>query len=149
MTFTIREAVANDHDTIFGLLEDADLVTNDILVPGSRYWLAVAENGAVIGVIGAEYGTDSALMRSVLVTPEHRGEGIGAALVQTLFVSCRASGHHRIYCFSTDAGAYWLKTGFVEVPVSEIEAALPDAPQVADFDRRGWLPTEIAYRLDL
>jgi hypothetical protein len=32
--------------------------------------------------------------------------------------------------------------------VPELVAALPDAPQVHQYSRMGWLPTEVAWRLD-
>ena len=61
--------------------------------------------------------------------------------------------HHqgvaRAYLFSTDAGAFWARTGFREVPVPELVAALPAAPQVRHYDALGWLPTEVAWRRDL
>ena len=39
--------------------------------------------------------------------------------------------------------------GFHEVPVSELIAVLPDAPQVHRYEMLGWLPTEVAWRRDL
>ena len=39
--------------------------------------------------------------------------------------------------------------GFHEVPVPELVAALPAAPQVRHYDALGWLPTEVAWRRDL
>jgi hypothetical protein len=39
--------------------------------------------------------------------------------------------------------------GFRRVPVSEVLAEIPDAPQVRDYRARGCLETEVAYRLDL
>lgn len=149
--FTIRDATPDDYDAIIDLLNASDLVTSDILVPASRYWIAEDADGRCIGAIGVEFGASksAALLRSAVVAPAYRGQGLGGTLTRTVFAACRASGHTTLYCFSTDAGDYWLKTGFVVVPVEEVTAELPDAPQVIDFDRRGWLPTEITFRIAL
>ncbi|MEP7115425.1 MAG: hypothetical protein ABI862_19335 [Ilumatobacteraceae bacterium] len=47
--------------------------------------------------------------------------------------------------FSTDAGAFWSRQGFRKVPVPELVAALPDAPQVRHYEQQGWLPDEVAW----
>jgi hypothetical protein len=39
--------------------------------------------------------------------------------------------------------------GFREVPVSELVAALPEAPQVRQYAALGWLSTEVAWRCDV
>lgn len=53
-----------------------------------------------------------------------------------------------VYLFSTGAGGYFSRLGFRRVAVDEVVAALPDAPQVRRFSELGWLPREIAWRLD-
>ena len=51
-------------------------------------------------------------------------------------------------------GAYRLlaneqRLKFPAVPVSELVAALPEAPQVVSYEQQSWLPTEVAWRRDL
>ena len=51
-------------------------------------------------------------------------------------------------------GAYSLLANeqqlkFPAVPVSELVAALPEAPQVVSYEHQSWLPTEVAWRGDL
>jgi hypothetical protein len=51
-------------------------------------------------------------------------------------------------------GAYSLlaneqRLKFPEVPVSELVAALPEAPQVVQYEQQSWLPTKVAWRRDL
>ena len=69
----------------------------------------------------------------------------GAAAV----ITAGSGGYGRAYLFSTEAGAFWSRQGFREVPVPELVAALPDAPQVRHYDQQGWLPDEVAWRKDL
>jgi hypothetical protein len=64
-------------------------------------------------------------------------------------IGARAEDKSFVYLFSTDAGEYWTRQGFYEVPVPELVEALPDAPQVHHYRNIGWLPTEIAWRLEV
>lgn len=144
----IRRAVITDTAPIIALLRTDDLRTEGILEDGTRYW--VAEKGpALLGAIGLELGQTSVLLRSAIVAPTQRGRGIGRNLTGNALAWARESGYRAAYCFSTDAGEYWLARGFIACPVEEVVRAIPDAPQVRLFDRLDWLPTEIAYRIAL
>jgi N-acetylglutamate synthase-like GNAT family acetyltransferase len=147
-TMIIREATEADRATVVELIETAGLSARGVLTPGSRYWLAEVE-GEAIGTVGLELGDGAALLRSAAVLPAWRGRSIGTLLREQASTSVVADGVKQIYLFSTDAGPYWIKQGFVEVPVPELVAALPNSFQVRHYDEIGWLPTEIAYRKDL
>ena len=147
--FDIREALAEDAAAIRGLLEACGLGRDSILAPGTRYWLAEDRLRAVVGVVGVEYGDGAALLRSAGVRPDVRGRGLGGELVRRALAATAADGLEAVYLFSTDAGSYWQRQGFYEVPVPELTAALPRSPQVLHYEELGWLPTEVAWRLDL
>lgn len=139
----IRRATPADADALRALLAACGLSDRGLLAEGSRYWLA-EQGGAPVGAVGLEYGAGAALLRSAAVLPDLRGRRIGAALVRAALADAAGA---RVYLFSTGAGPYWQRFGFVEVPVPELIAALPDAPQVHHFTAMGWLPTEVAWRL--
>jgi N-acetylglutamate synthase-like GNAT family acetyltransferase len=147
--YTIREAGAAGSASLHDLLAQIGLSSHAVLAPGTRYWLGENEAGAVIGVVGLEYEADAVLLRSAGVLPSHQGCGLGTALTNHALDAARASGATRAYLFSTGAGAYWTRLGFREVPVPELVAALPNAPQVRQYAQLGRLPTEVAWRLDL
>lgn len=146
--FTIREASERDKDIIWALLLRHELRTEGVLEPCTRYWVA-EEDGRIIGAIGLEIGSTSVLLRSAIVAPNLRSRGLGRELTKTALNSARTDGYRVAYCFSTDAGDYWVARGFHICSVDEIVAELPDAPQVRLFDRLGWLPTEVAYKISL
>jgi N-acetylglutamate synthase-like GNAT family acetyltransferase len=148
MERAIREASADDRAAIIALLRDSGLDPAGVLSPGSRYWVA-EDAGALIGVVGLEYGERAALLRSAAVRADLRGRGVGGRLFRHAYTMAAAAGITAIYCFSTDAGAYWSSQGFREVPVPELCDALPDAFQVHHYRELGWLPTEVAWRRDL
>jgi N-acetylglutamate synthase-like GNAT family acetyltransferase len=138
-----------DADQLLALLAEAGLSSEGLLAPRTRYWIADRPYGDMIGAVGLELGAGAALLRSAAVVPSMRGQGIGTALVRRALDEAAAEGCQRVYLFSTGAGAYWARQGFREVPVPELVAALPDAPQVRYYDRMGWLPDEVAWRRDL
>jgi N-acetylglutamate synthase-like GNAT family acetyltransferase len=145
----IRTANEADRALLPQLLEACHLEQFDVLAPGTRYWLAEGPTGELVGIVGLEFGAGAALLRTAGVRPEWRGRGLGARLTQTALEHARAAGMMRVYLFSTGAGPYWQRHGFREVPVPELVAALPDAPQVLRYAELGWLPTEVAWRCDL
>jgi N-acetylglutamate synthase-like GNAT family acetyltransferase len=146
---SIREATANDLQSLMALLTENHLSDHAILAPGASYWVAESEQGELIGAIGAEPGSDCVLLRSAVVARAWRNKGVGAALVRHLLAWATGAGHRTVYLFSTGAGPYWQRLGFHEVPVSEVVAKLPDAPQVRRYASTGALPTEIAWRCEL
>ncbi len=143
---TIREASPADLPALIALLDECGLSAHGVLLPGTRYWFAEDGSGAVVGAVGLEPGTGASLLRSAAVLPARRGAGVGALLARTAITAGLAHGPG-VYLFSTGAGPYWRRFGFVEVPVPELVAALPEAPQVRYYDEQGWLPTEVAWVL--
>jgi N-acetylglutamate synthase-like GNAT family acetyltransferase len=147
--YNIRAATPADAEPICAILAESQLSTHAVLAAGTRYWLAQQADGAPIGAIGCEAGAGAVLLRSAAVRPAARGQGIGTALLLHALNEAAAEGCQQAYLFSTDAGAYWSRQGFREVPVPELVAALPNAPQVQYYDQHGWLPDEVAWRKDL
>lgn len=70
-------------------------------------------------------------------------------MVERAIQSARSHRLKHPYLFSTGAGGYFVRFGFVESSAGELVSALPDAPQVLRFAALGWLSTEAAWRLDL
>jgi|SRR5579859_975350 len=149
MQIVIHEASRADLAKIQTILRQAQLSTDDILVEGTRYWLAEDADRSPIGVVGLELGRTAVLLRSATVNPSFQGQGWGTSLVQWALDTATCTGYHYAYLFSTGAGAYWQRLQFQEVPVAELVAALPEAPQVKQYEQLGWLPTEIAWRRNL
>lgn len=145
----VREATLADLGAMRGLLADVGLGTESLLVPSSRYWVAEDSQGALVGVVGIELAMHAALLRSLGVHPHWRGHGLGSLLVQRIVSVARELTYLRVYLFSTGANSYWTRQGFREVPADELVAALPHAPQVRLYTKKGYLTSEVAWRLEL
>ncbi|PYE51120.1 GNAT family N-acetyltransferase [Deinococcus yavapaiensis] len=150
----IKIKPATDHD--FGVVQD--LIVAVGLAPSkanlsatpdnSTYWIAW-DGSKPIGVLGLEHGDGASLLRSAAVLPEWRGRGVGRALARSALTYASLRGDRAVYLFSSGAGGYWRKFDFRQVPVAELAAILPNAPQVVSGVTRGWIDAEVAWRLSL
>lgn len=140
----IRDATSHDYPHIQNLLATHQMVPARF-VPASRWWVSLNDAGSICGAIGVEYGAQVWLLRSAIVAPQARNAGRGVALTNAVIEAARHRQQTAIYCFSTDAGEFWTKMGFSEVPVTELLQMLPDAPQVVQFGALDWLATEVAW----
>ncbi len=147
----LRPAEAGDLPAIHRLILATSLSSDPARVTatldGSRYWLAEA-GGEAVGCVGLEHGEGASLLRSAAVLPGWQGRGLGARLADTAVGAARTRGDQAVYLFSSHAGPYWQRLGFVPVPVDELRAALPGTPQVRSGECRGWIQDELAWKLD-
>jgi len=143
--YTTRAATTADYVSIARLIAHYQMVA-PVFTPSSRWWVTTDHNAVVVATIGAEQGIDAWLLRSAIVAHDARGHGLGRQLTTALLGAAQQQGIRCVYCFSTDAGDFWQHMGFYEVPVTEVLTMLPGAPQVAQFDVLGWLPSEVAWR---
>ncbi|MGY2895761.1 GNAT family N-acetyltransferase [Deinococcus sp. UYEF24] len=144
---SIQRAVRSDLDSIRALAESAGLYTSSLTLAGCTYWLAV-QSGEAVGCIGLEHGEGASLLRSACVRPGRQGQGVGGQLARAALEAARGRGDRAVYLFSSHAGSYWERLGFMGVPVAELSAALPGTPQVKSGLTRGWIHDETAWKLD-
>ena len=131
------------------LLAGGGMITDGLEWPAACYLIAYFGSEPV-GVIGVEPSLDAALIRSAYVIEEMRGRGIGAELVAAARKAAHTRGARALYLFSTDAGDFFKRFDFVEVPVAELVAALSSAPEVKYYlARPDELGREVAWYLDI
>jgi len=138
-----------DLEAVRAMLSAAGMVTEGLEWPPACYLVAYFGTEPV-GVIGVEPSLDAALIRSLYVADAMRGRGIGAELVAAARKAAHTRGARSLYLFSTDAGDFFKRFGFVEVPVAQLVAALSAAPQVKCYVARpDELAREVAWYLDI
>ncbi len=83
------------------------------------YWLVAEEDGVVVGYIGSQTVLDAADIMNLAVSPNHRQQGIGQALIQKLVSHLQQSGVIalllEVRVTNTPAIALYEKMGFVQV----------------------------------
>lgn len=144
MELRVERARDGDRDAMAAVLAAGGLSSFGILSPGTLYWVCRAENG-LVGICGLEVGDRCALLRSVCVVESERGKGIAERLVGLALGEATRLDLQHVYLFSKDTGGYFERLGWREVPVAEVAARLPQAPQVRRYEEIGWYPDERAF----
>lgn len=121
---TVRSAVPSDRAAIRNLLSAAALPVKDL--DSSRIDFVVAEvDGAVVGAVGLEAFAPVGLLRSLVVTPDRRGTGFGAALLDAMEQHARGQGVCRLVLLTETAVPFFANQGYVLAD----RAAMPDVLQ--------------------
>jgi amino-acid N-acetyltransferase len=82
--------------------------------------LVARDSGRVVGSVALEmYGPD-ALLRSLAVTPEHRGNGLGRRLADAVLALARQQGADRVYLLTETAAPFFRRLGFRDVARADV-----------------------------
>lgn len=135
----IRKATDRDLDSVRRLLSASDLPLDGVKENFSSFIVAEDE-GAIVGAIGLEKFGPIALLRSAVVSNDHRGRGIGGALVEHIIENAEQEGIEELFLLTTTAEDYFPQFGFerttrLAVPVAvkgsaEFQGACPDTASV-------------------
>jgi amino-acid N-acetyltransferase len=106
------EAVrAEDAAAVFALLEEAHLPAAGLRDHFATTFVA-KRGGQILGTVALEVYPDGALLRSVAVVPEARGQGLGRQLTEEAIRAARNLGVPVLYLLTTTAERYFPKFGF-------------------------------------
>jgi amino-acid N-acetyltransferase len=125
----IRAARHDEAPAIATLLREAGLPHEDV-APHLAYFLVARDGFAVVGAIGVEVAGEDALLRSLVVAPARRGEGLGGQLMAALE---RAAGQWRVkrwWLLTTTAETFFASRGFA---VASRASAPPGIQRTAQF----------------
>jgi protein-tyrosine-phosphatase/N-acetylglutamate synthase-like GNAT family acetyltransferase len=134
----IAPADASDRDELEALLRACQLPLDglDLCFPGGFALARV--NGELAGAAGCETNGEHALLRSVAVTPAHRGQRIAEALVADRVAWANARALHdpfaAVWLLTPTAADYFARVGFERTERRWLAEALPDSPQLALCD---------------
>ncbi|MBX4900100.1 arsenic resistance N-acetyltransferase ArsN2 [Sinorhizobium sp. B11] len=108
-------------DAMKETLRSARLLVDDLDGPDRSYFALLDDDRRILGYSGIEFcGDDAVLLRSVVVVPEHRGQGFGRPLVELTIA--KASRAMDVYLATTDAAPFFESIGFARI---ERESAPP------------------------
>lgn len=119
-------------DYIERLLSRADLPTADVREQAGAFRVATVA-GERVGLGGVERHGRDGLVRSVVVEPSARGQGVGAALVAALADEVRAAGVERLFLLTTDAAAFFAAQGFEPVARESVPERIRETAQFASL----------------
>jgi len=110
----IRSARPSDCSDVALLLKNSDLPIDDINpeLPG----FLVATNGSeIVGAVGIENLGPFALLRSLAVSLEARGTGVGNRLFEAALSSAKQNSAQTVYLLTMTAADYFGRRGFTRI----------------------------------
>lgn len=119
----IRKATNRDLDAIESLLAENDLPLDGVKENFSGFVVA-DDAGEIAGAIGLERFGSVALLRSAVVSPEHRGSGVGRKLVEQLLERAEKDGIEELFLLTTTAEKYFPRFGFARTTRSAVPSAV-------------------------
>ncbi|GLU32958.1 arsenic resistance N-acetyltransferase ArsN2 [Trinickia caryophylli] len=124
----IRPGHSGDYEAIVSLLERDGLPVADCLPePPVELRFFVAEDpveSRLAGCIGLQHVGEVGLVRSFVVSPDHRNRGIGAQLLEALHAHARRTGMSQLYLLTTTASAFFARHGYRAIPRETAPAAI-------------------------
>ncbi len=129
MNVAISRATAQDLDAVLSLLTEVNLPAEGVTEHFGQF-LVAREGGKIIGCVGQErYGTVS-LLRSLAVSPDAQGGGLGKALTERLLDEAVALGVGEVVLLTTTARDFFARNfGFTEVERRRYDEAFAASPE--------------------
>lgn len=125
---SISAAQAADAAAIGALLRDAGLPAEDF-ADHLAHFLVARRGGGIVGAVGFELHGRDALLRSLVVTAELRGAGLGGRLVSRLEPEAAHAGARQFYLLTTTAEAFFAHRGFQRVARGAVPAPIAAAKE--------------------
>jgi len=128
----IVDATAGDAD-LTAMLESVNLPLPDPEDPVQMLKSYVA--GQLVGCVGYERYGDSALLHSLVVIREAKGEGVGRTLVQSVLDRLTASDVSEVFLLAADTSRYFSYLGFEVVPRDAISPAVQQSHEFQSYEQ--------------
>ncbi len=126
---TLTKAKPANLGQILQLLRSDNLPVEGISENLENFFAAYDHDSRLIGVAGVEFYGDSALLRSVAVSADHRGEGIGHLLVERCVEESKRRGVRRLYLLTETAEKFMQRFGFRRIDKELVDSRLHDSEE--------------------
>jgi amino-acid N-acetyltransferase len=107
----IRGALSSDFEAAAALLRRSGLPLNG-LAEHFSHALVAEERGVVLGCVALEIYGKAALLRSLAVAEDRRGEGLGERLAAASLAAAKAAGVRDVYLLTETAEKFFPRFGF-------------------------------------
>lgn len=114
---------------IVPLLADCGLPVADISAARAPQFFGIRTESGLVAVIGLEVFGAVALLRSLAVSPTHRGRGLAQQLLAFAEQLAASRGVWTLFLLTTTASAFFGKLGFVPASRSAAPPAIQATPQ--------------------
>ena len=128
LTFSV--AAPEDLGAIRELLDQCGLPSSDLSPAHLADFLTCRRAGRLVGTVGWERAGQIALLRSLAVSSDHRGQGIARDLWTRVCDRARSVGIVRFYLLTTTAAALFERWGFARVPREDVPSPIRTTPEL-------------------
>ena len=116
----IRATTERDYTQVCSLLQSESLPIIDLEKDLPHFFVKTVD-GEIVGSIGLEHYGQSALLRSMIVSPDFRNKGIASELVNQLTGYAKEHGVKKLFLITNTAENYFQKLGFMKITREEVE----------------------------
>ncbi len=114
------------------LLQSQGLPTDDCRQQ-LEHFVAVYDGEQLVAAGGLEPAGNCGLLRSLVVVPDRRGQGLGARLTEYLLERARTRQFEAVYLLTESADSYFPRHGFEVVARAEVPPAVAATRQFASL----------------
>jgi amino-acid N-acetyltransferase len=122
-----------DETEVMRLLQECHLPFSDIIPEQLEHFFAAGDSSGLSGVVGLELYGDAALLRSLAVSPQHRGTGLGKRLVAHAEQYAFAQGVRANYLLTTTADKFFSRLGYLPVSRSQAPLAIQNTAEFSNL----------------
>ncbi|HEV2546459.1 MAG TPA: arsenic resistance N-acetyltransferase ArsN2 [Stellaceae bacterium] len=130
--FAADELPVGKRASLAALLASTALPTDDIDVTSGRFWRFRDAHGDV-GFAGLEVCGADALLRSVVVPAERRGQGHGRAILAWMLDQARRLGVRRVFLLTTTAVDFFAAADFTRIARDAAPASIRATSEFASL----------------
>jgi amino-acid N-acetyltransferase len=114
---------------VIALLESAALPTSDLTDETMKDFFYVGPTTAPVGLVGVQFYGADALLRSLVVSPEHRVHGLGQRLVEHAEQHARRQGATTVYLLTMTAEPFFRARGYLVTSRDGAPSAIRSTPE--------------------
>lgn len=115
------------------LLIECDLPYSDLTVASFETYLGCGGESNPNGIIGLELYGEDALLRSLAISADARGQGCGKVLVSKLEELARSKGVRNLYLLTDTAEDYFKRLGFLIVERHLVSDAIKETEEFSNL----------------
>lgn len=131
--YLIDEQIAGSDPALAAALRAEDLPTDDLTEPGHYFFRYRTLSGRHVGYGGFERLGQDILVRSLVVAPQARNQGIGHGILALLLRRAFDEGGRNAWLLTTCAVAFFESAGFKRIERSDAPVAILATRQAASL----------------
>lgn len=116
---------------VLALLQQAGLPVRDLGESAIGNFVVASDARGLAGAAALERYQDVGLLRSVVVAPDRRGTGVGAALVEAIERRARDAGIASLVLLTETASDWFERRGYVRAPRDQAPEAVRGSSEFA------------------